>query len=195
VIGGRLHHHLPGGGITRRYEGIYAVGFGLVAFGLADVTFGNGFIAAFVCGIAMGAVEHDIPDAFGEFAENMSAISQVITFFVFGALIYGAGYDGDVWRLVVFIAVALLLVRPVAIGLAFIRSRLPRPQKAFIAWFGPKGVASMLFALFVLDSTVANRGLIFEVAAFTVITSIVVHGLTDTVGARWLERRGRRDPT
>jgi sodium/hydrogen antiporter len=47
-VGGRLHHYLPGGGITTRYEGIYAVGFGLVAFGLADVTIGNGFIATFV---------------------------------------------------------------------------------------------------------------------------------------------------
>ena len=54
-LGGRLHHHLPGGGITARYEGIYAVGFALFAFGLAEVTIGNGLIAAFVCGIAMGA--------------------------------------------------------------------------------------------------------------------------------------------
>ena len=62
-IGGRLHHRLPGGGITARYEGIYAVGFALVAFGLADVTFGNGLIAAFVCGIAMGATERRPPRA------------------------------------------------------------------------------------------------------------------------------------
>src|SRR4051795_7718913 len=189
LLGGRLHHYLPGGGITRRYEGIYAVGFGLMAFGLADVTIGNGFIAAFVCGIAMGAAEHDIPDAFSEFAENVSTISQVITFFVFGGLIAAIGFDAGIWHLVAFIALALLIARPLAIVIAFVRSRLPRDAVAFIAWFGPKGFASMLFALFVLDSHVANRELIFEVAAFTVIASIVVHGLTDTVGTRWLERR------
>ena len=61
ALAGRLHHHLPGGGMTQRYEGIYAVGFGLVAFGLAEVTFGNGLIAAFVCGIAMAATERDVP--------------------------------------------------------------------------------------------------------------------------------------
>ena len=82
-------------GSPRRYEGIYAIGFGLAAFGLADVTFGNGLIAAFVAGIALGAAEHEIPDAFVEFAENVSAIFQVITFFVFGALIVATGYDGD----------------------------------------------------------------------------------------------------
>ena len=58
-----------------------------------------------------------------------------------------------------------------------------------MAWFGPKGVASMLFALLVLKSQVANGELIFDIAAITVIASIVAHGLTDTVGARWIGRR------
>jgi len=61
-----------------------------------------------------------------------------------------------------------------------------------MAWFGPKGVASMLFALLVLGSTDVNRTLVFEVASFTILASIVAHGLTDTVGAnvlvRWLGR-------
>ncbi len=192
VVGGRLHHYLPGGGITRRYEGIYAVGFGLAAFGLADVTIGNGLIAAFVAGISMGAVDHDIPDSFVEFAENVSAISQVITFFIFGALIVGTGYHGDIWQLAIFVVGALLVARPVAILLSLIRSRLPGAQKLFIAWFGPKGVASMLFALFVLKSTVGEGELIFEIAAFTILCSIVAHGLTDTVGASWIQRQMRR---
>jgi len=192
ALGGRLHHHLPGGGITRRYEGIYAIGFGLAAFGLADVTIGNGLIAAFVAGIAMGAVDHDIPDTFIEFAENVSAVSQVITFFIFGALIVATGYHGEIWRLAIFVILALLVARPVAILLSLIRSRLPGPQKAFIAWFGPKGVASMLFALFVLKSAVEEGELIFEIAAFTILCSIVAHGLTDTVGAGWIERKMRQ---
>jgi NhaP-type Na+/H+ or K+/H+ antiporter len=192
TLGGRLHHYLPGGGITRRYEGIYAIGFGLAAFGLADVTIGNGLIAAFVAGIAMGAAEHEIPNAFVEFAENVSAISQVITFFIFGALIVATGYDGDIWRLAIFILLALLLARPLAIMISLVRSGLPRPEKFFIAWFGPKGVASMLFALFVLKSTVEQGHLIFDVAAFTILCSIIAHGLTDTVGASWIERQMRR---
>ncbi len=189
LVGGRLHHHLPGGGITARYEGIYAIGFGLAAFGLADVTIGNGLIAAFVAGIVMGIAEHEIPDAFVEFAENVSAISQVLTFFVFGALIVATGYDGDIWRLVVFIPLVLLVARPAAIMVSFVRSGLPGPQKLFIAWFGPKGVASMLFALFVLKSDVGASSTIFDVAAIVILSSIVAHGLTDTVAASWIERR------
>ena len=189
AFGGRLHHHLPGGGLTQRYEGIYAVGFALVAFGLAEVTFGNGLIAAFVCGIAMGATEREVPDGFVEFAENSSAIFQVLTFFVFGALIVATGFDHSIPPLIVFVAFALLVARPAAVLLSFLRTGLPRSEKLFMAWFGPKGVASMLFALFVLKSNVGNGELIFDVAAIAIICSIVAHGLTDTVGARWMARR------
>ena len=94
-LGGWLHRVVPGG-VTARYEGIYAVGFGLAAFGLADVTFGNGLIAAFVSGITLGFSEHEITERFADFSENVSAIFQVLTFFVFGAIIVATGYDGSV---------------------------------------------------------------------------------------------------
>lgn len=189
TLGGRFHRHLPGGGLTQRYEGIYAVGFALVAFGLADVTIGNGLIAAFVCGIAMAATERDVPQGFVEFAENASAILQVLTFFVFGALIVATGFHHSVPPLVLFVVFALLVARPLAVLLSFARTGIPRPQKLFMAWFGPKGVASMLFALFVLKSNVADHTLIFDIAAIAIVASIVAHGLTDTVGAQWLARR------
>jgi NhaP-type Na+/H+ or K+/H+ antiporter len=193
ALSGRLHHHLPGGGMTARYEGIYAVGFALVAFGLSEVTIGNGLIAAFVCGIAMGASEREVPQGFVEFAENASTIFQVLTFFVFGALIVATGFDHSIPPLVVFVAFALLIARPVAVLLALLRTDLPRSERRFMAWFGPKGVASMLFALFVLKSGLDQGELIFDVAAIAIICSIAAHGLTDTVGARWLARRASLD--
>jgi NhaP-type Na+/H+ or K+/H+ antiporter len=189
VLAGRLHRHLPGGGITTRYEGIYAVGFALLAFGLSDVTIGNGLIAAFLCGIATGASEKRVPEGFVEFAENASAILQVLTFFAFGALIVATGFHHSVPPLIVFVLFALLVARPVAVLLSFARTGIPRPQKLFMAWFGPKGVASMLFALFVLKSEVRDAQLIFDIAAIAIVTSIAAHGLTDTVGAQWLACR------
>jgi sodium/hydrogen antiporter len=188
LLGGWLHRVVPGG-VTPRYEGIYALGFGLAAFGLADVTFGNGLIAAFVLGITLGISEHEITERFTVFSENVSAIFQVLTFFVFGALIVATGYEGAVPALLAFIVFALLIARPVAVQLALAGTKMPRPHKAFIAWFGPKGVASMLFALLVLDSDVAHGALVFDVASFVILASILAHGLTDTVGARWIARR------
>jgi NhaP-type Na+/H+ or K+/H+ antiporter len=189
ALAGRLHPRLPGGGLTARYEGIYAIGFALFAFGLAEVTWANGLIAAFVCGIAMAATEREVPEGFVEFAENTSAILQVITFFIFGGLIVATGFHHSIPPLILFVVFALLVARPAAVLISFLRTGIPRSEKLFMAWFGPKGVASMLFALFVLKSQVENAGLIFDIASLAIIASIVVHGLTDTVGAKWMAQR------
>jgi sodium/hydrogen antiporter len=189
VAGGWLLPRLPGGGLEPRYEGLYALGLALLAYSVADLTIANGLIAAFVCGLALGATERELPDAFVPFSENVSAIFQVLTFFAFGALIVSTGYSGSVAALVAFILIALLIARPAAVAVAFIGTRLPPVRRAFIGWFGPKGVASMLFALLVLSSTAPDRTLEFDIAAFVILVSVAAHGLTDTLGARWIERR------
>jgi NhaP-type Na+/H+ or K+/H+ antiporter len=194
AAGGWALHRLPGGGVTHRYQGLYALGIGLLAFGLSEVTVGNGLVAAFVAGVALAIQKHELTESFVAFNENFSAIFQVVTFFLFGALIVATGYDGQIAPLLVFIVFALAVARPAAIGLAFVRSRIPASQRAFIGWFGPKGVASMLFALFVLNSQAGERTVVFDVAAFVILASILAHGLTDTIGAGWIERRvGRED--
>jgi NhaP-type Na+/H+ or K+/H+ antiporter len=180
-------------GIEAKYVGLYALALAFLGFGIAEQTgWANGLIAVFVAGIAFAVVRHSLPDEYLEFNESLSALFQVITFTMFGALIVATGWTGSTPRLVAFIAFALLVARPVAVLLAFARVREPLPNKLFIAWFGPKGVASMLFALLVLSSTDVNRTVVFDVASFTILTSIILHGLTDTVGAnvlvRWLGR-------
>ena len=189
-IAGRALSLLPGGGIAARYEGIYALALAFASFGLAEVTFGNGLIAVFVAGIALAVARHEIPAAFSEFNESVSGTFQVITFLIFGALIVATGWHGDTWALIAFIAFALLVARPLSVLVSFLGLPLPGRQKIFIAWFGPKGVASMLFALLVLNSTAPDRSLVFDVASFLILASILAHGLTDTLGARWLGRLG-----
>lgn len=193
-MAGKVLQRIPGEGLAHNYEGVYALGLALLAYGLADVTWGNGLIAAFVAGVALAVAEHDIPDAFSNFNENVGAIFQAITFFLFGALIVDIPWDKGVLALLGVIAFVLLIARPAAVLLALAGTRLPRPQKLFIAWFGPKGVASMLFALLVLNSAVPHHELLFETASFVIIASIIAHGLTDTIGTRWLERRARGEP-
>jgi NhaP-type Na+/H+ or K+/H+ antiporter len=192
--GGRAISRLPGGGIARNYEGVYALGLALFAYGLADATAGNGLIAAFVAGVALGVAEHGVPDSFGQFNENVSAVFQVTTFFLFGAFIVDTQWGESAALLFVFIAYALLVARPAAVLMALAGTRLARPVKIFIAWFGPKGVASMLFALLVLNSAAPHNEMIFEAASFVILVSILAHGLTDTVGSHWIARRVPAEP-
>jgi len=193
-MAGRVLRRIPGGGLAHNYEGVYALGLALLAFGLADATWGNGLIAAFVAGVALAVAEHDVPDAFSYFNENVGAVFQAITFFLFGALIVDTPWDKSALVLIAFILFTLLVARPAAVMLALAGTRLPQPHKLFIAWFGPKGVASMLFALLALNSAVPHHELVFETASFVIIASILAHGLTDTSGTRWIERRTPREP-
>jgi NhaP-type Na+/H+ or K+/H+ antiporter len=190
-VGGLALRRIPGGRIAHNYEGVYALGLALFAFGLADVTWGNGLIAAFVAGVGIAVAEHDVPEAFGQVGEAVSAIFQAITFFLFGALIVDTTWDRGVLALLALICFTLVVARPAAVLLALAGTRLPQPHKLFIAWFGPKGVASMLFALLALNSAAPHHELVFEAASFVIITSILVHGLTDTVGTSWVARRTR----
>ena len=174
--------------VTARYEGIYALGFGLAAFGLADVSFGNGLIAAYVAGITLGFSEHEITERFADFSENLSTIFQVLTFFVFGAVIVATGYDASIGALV------LLFSLPCS-SRARSRSRSPSSAPASRACrrrsspgSDPRGSHHAACDP-VLDAELDNGTLVFDVAAFVILASIVAHGLTDTVGARWIERR------
>jgi NhaP-type Na+/H+ or K+/H+ antiporter len=189
ALAGRAIHDLPGLRLTAKYEGVYALGIALAAFGLAESTIGNGLIAAFVAGIALGIADRQTPIAFQEFNESISVVLQTVTLFVFGSLIVHVGVPAPWLAVAALLGFVLFIARPIAILGSLLGSDLPPLQRRFLAWFGPKGVASMLFALFVLKSEVAQAELIFQLASIVILASIIAHGLTDTVGARWIERR------
>ena len=136
----------------------------------------------------------------GEVARRSGVASSALRFYEQRGLISsertGSGhrhYPRPVLRRIAFIVFALLIARPVAIFLSFVRVDLPQPHRAFIAWFGPKGVAGMLFAVLVLNSGVERGNAIFEAAAFVILASILIHGATDTLGTNWIERRIEAD--
>ncbi len=178
---------LPAKAITGSHEGLVLLGAAALAYGATELVHGNGLIAAFVAGGVVGLLRPEAPDLFHRRNENVVNVLHLVAFVIFGALVLEVGYSGDVLALVAFVVFALVVARPASVLISFFGVDLHRPERLFIAWFGPKGVASMLFALFVLDSTAQDKTLIFEVAAFTILASIVAHGLTDTVGAKRIE--------
>jgi NhaP-type Na+/H+ and K+/H+ antiporter len=114
-------------------------------------------------------------------------------FVVFGSLLTFGGLFGDDWAAVAIVVFTLFVARPVAVFTALAGTRIDAATKAFMAWFGPKGVASMTFALLVLAENIPSGERIFNLAALTVFCSIVVHGLTDTPGVNWIAGRAARE--
>jgi NhaP-type Na+/H+ or K+/H+ antiporter len=169
----------------------YALGVAFATYGIAVglPPAGNGLIAVFVCAIALGIQRPDLRQAFAQGAADVVEIVKLGVFVVFGSLLTLGGLFGDGWAAVAIVAITLLVARPVAIWLALAGAQVSARRKAFMAWFGPKGVATMTFSLLVLSYGFASSARIFNLAALCVFASVIVHGLTDTPGAEWLARR------
>jgi NhaP-type Na+/H+ or K+/H+ antiporter len=116
-------------------------------------------------------------------------IVKLGVFVVFGSLLTLEGLFTDGWAAVAIVLVTLLVARTAAVWIALAGTGVDRAEKAFMAWFGPKGVATMTFSLLVLSQAIPQGERIFNLAALVVMCSVVAHGLTDTPGAEWIARR------
>jgi sodium/hydrogen antiporter len=173
---------------------ILALGTAFAAYGVAMAVDGNGIIAAFVCAIVLGIRRPDVRREVEPRAGQVVEAVKLGIFFVFGSVLTLHGLFGDGAAAVGVAAFTLLLARPVAVFVAVAGTRTDRAQRAFMAWFGPKGVATMTFALLVLTHHVRDGTRIFNLAALTVIVSVLAHGVTDAPGAGWIARRAAVAP-
>jgi NhaP-type Na+/H+ or K+/H+ antiporter len=189
---------LPAGsGLTEGVPGyqksLYALGVACVAYGAAvEAPHGNGLIAVYVAAIVLGIRRPDLRHYFGRQAADLVEIVKLGIFVVFGSLLTLEGLFHSGWAAVAFVVVVLLIARPVAVFVALIRTPTDLAVRGFMAWFGPKGVATMTFSLLVLSDQITSGRTIFDLAALTVFCSILAHGATDTAGSEWLARRAER---
>jgi NhaP-type Na+/H+ or K+/H+ antiporter len=176
--------------IPDHQKSLYALGAAFAAYGVAVLPpEGNGLIAVFVCAITLGIRRPDLRTTFEHRADDIVEIVKLGVFVVFGALLTLDGLFGDGWAAVAIVAATLLIARPVAVWLALLGTRTPRDWTWFMAWFGPKGVATMTFSLLVLADQIPAGERLFNIAALCVFVSIIAHGLSDTPGSQWLARR------
>ncbi len=179
-----------GSSIPAHQRSLYALGVAFATYGVTVVEpHGNGLIAVFVCAITLGIRRPDIRVYFEQRADDIVEIVKLGVFVVFGSLLTLDGLFGDGWAAVAIVAGTLLLARPVAVWIALAGTGTDTATKGFMAWFGPKGVATMTFSLLVLGEAIPAAERIFNLAALAVFVSIVAHGLTDTPGSNWIARR------
>ncbi len=183
-----LEHSIPS-----HQKSLFALG---VAFATYVVTVlspkGNGFIAVFVAAIVLGVRRPDLRLHFERRADEIVEIVKLGIFLVFGSLLTLHALTREGLPALVFVAVVFLLARPVAVFLALLGTRTDRATRLFMGWFGPKGVATMTFALLVLDQNIASGERIFDLVALVVFCSIILHGASDTAGANWIGRHTAR---
>lgn len=180
--------------IPDHQKSLYAIGVAFATYGLTVLSpEGNGFIAVFVAAIVLGIRRPDLVRHFESDAAMLVEIVKLGIFLLFGSLLTVRALGVEGWVAIPFVAICFLLARPLAVWTSLIGTAPPDgPTRLFMGWFGPKGVATMTFALIVLDDHVVHGRRIFDIAALVVVCSIVIHGATDTAGANWMARREER---
>ncbi len=151
-------------------------------------------IAVFVAAITLGIRRVDIRGYFERQAEDLVEIVKVGVFVVFGSLLTLHELFGDGWSAVGIVLMTLLVAGPVAVFAALAGTNTDMTTRAFMSWFGPKGVGTMTFSLLVLGEQITAGLGIFNLAALVVFCSVIVHGLSDTPGVDWIARRSERPP-
>ena len=167
----------------RRLSGL---GIALLAFAGAESVGGNGFIAAFVAGLTLGNTARGVCTCLYEFGEAEGQLLTLLVFLIFGAVMVPtalahANFDGLVYALL-----SLTLIRMLPVVLSLLGSGLRPASFAFIGWFGPRGLASILFVLVVVETGRLESGPMLEmIVVLTVLLSTLLHGVTAYPLARW----------
>jgi sodium/hydrogen antiporter len=167
-----------------------------LASGTTSALGGSGFIAAFVAGMTFRLALGRDPEQINELSEQVGSVLNGVTFVLFGAILLGPALGELSWELALYAVLSLTLVRILPVAIAMLRSRARAPTLGFLGWFGPRGLASIVFAVIVIEeSNLPHENLIVLAIYLTVGVSVFAHGLSAAplAGryARWYEQHPR----
>ena len=173
--------------MSKEFQKISTLVLALLAYGAAELTGGNGFIAAFVMGVTMAnTTRREDTEMLYEYAEVEVQGLMMLTFMiVFGAVMLPLALDQFDGTMLLYAVLSLAVIRLAAVGLGLIRTKVKPITTGFIGWFGPRGIASILYVFTVMEEDLPGESLIYGVVMLTVLISIFAHGVTAAPGAKW----------
>ena len=164
----------------------------VMAYGLAIVWGGNGFVAAFVAGILFAPATRHLPSDALHFAEDTGTLLGLFIWFIFGRLITETLFDGTTIAIAVYALLVISVARVLPVMLSLARTDVPLVDRLFLGWVGPRGLASIVFGLLAYIALPAPvNELVGEVMVITVLASVVLHGLSYGPIVRAYGRRGQ----
>jgi NhaP-type Na+/H+ or K+/H+ antiporter len=180
------------GWVGRRWSQIATLALVLLAFASADSLEGSGFIATWVAGVTFGRSMRGDMDDVSLLSEDLGSLLAEVSFLGFGAVLLGPILGDISWQAFVYAALSLTVIRMLPVAVSLFGTGLSRPTVWFAGWFGPRGLASIVFGLLVAESALPDDSTILHAVFATVAVSVVVHGVTAVWGAeryaRWYER-------
>ena len=164
--------------IENAWRQIMPVAAAVLAYGIADALGGSGFIAAFTAGALFGLLTRHAANGMMRFTEEIGSLLDTTTFLVFGAVLLGPALEHVSWQIALYAALSLTIVRMLPVAISLWGTHARGPTVTFIGWFGPRGLASIVFAVIVEDTSQAHSDVLLTATYLTVGLSVLLHGLS-----------------
>jgi NhaP-type Na+/H+ or K+/H+ antiporter len=181
--------------LTHTWKQIPVIALALGCFAVAQYLGGSGFIAAFSGGILFGILDAQLPkeekEEFLLASEGTGDTLALITWIIFGSAVVGEALDSFSWMILLYAVLSLTVIRMLPVFLSLTGSGISTEGKLFIGWFGPRGLASIVFAVIVLESGLPGSDPLSMTVAATIMLSIIGHGVTANAWARGFGERDR----
>lgn len=162
--------------IRSEHQSLYGVGLVLAAYSAATAAGGDGFLGAFAAGLAVVMLNQSLCDCFLEYGEVTSETAMLLAFVLFGAVLSGMLGTVDVPPTLPLAALVVFVIRPAVLGTVLAKARLSWQARAFICWFGPRGLNSLLLALLVVQAAIPGAELLLATVGVVVMASVAIHG-------------------
>ena len=190
VVGSVVDRATHADWMNRTFQHLAILAVPILSFALAEAVDANGFIAAFVAGLVLGNVTRHLSMSLLDFSEEEGQLLVLLTFMIFGGAFVGPVLDEFTWRIALYAVLSLVVVRSIPVAVSLFGMRFHLDTLAFLGWFGPRGLASIVFGLLVLEEMdVAGRQEIFLIVTWTILLSVIAHGLTAQPFASWYGTR------
>jgi sodium/hydrogen antiporter len=180
-------------GVRRDYESLYSLGVAFSAFAAAEAVHGSGFLAAFAAGLTIAALDVELCDCFVEYGGVTAEMLLLFTFVIFGSSLIWTGFSGLEARIVIFAVFAVLVRVPIYLA-SLIGSPVDRRGRLLIAWYGPRGLSSLLLVLLPVFAGVAGSDRLFRISTLIVLISVVIHGASPMLLARIAPKAESEEP-
>ena len=174
--------------IRREHQSLYGVGLVLASYSAATAAGGDGFLGAFAAGLAVVTLNQSLCDCFMEYGEVTLEMAMLLAFVLFGVVLSSLLGAVDIGPTLGLAALVVFVIRPALLGVVLARARMSWQAHAFVSWFGPRGLNSLLLALLVVQAGIPGSEILLATVGVVVMASVAIHGGTAAPVATWYGR-------
>jgi NhaP-type Na+/H+ or K+/H+ antiporter len=175
-------------GISNSWKSIVIIALAFSCFSFAQLAGGSGFIACFTGGLLYSLLNRKYKHDLLEKAEGAGDSLSILTWIIFGSVVVATNLQFFNWKIILYALLSLTAIRIIPVLISLTNTRIPLSEKLFIGWFGPRGLASIVFTIIIIDIGLPHAHTIVLTAVCTILLSVVLHGFSANILIKLLNR-------